>query len=1015
MRIFRVSRFDKDTEMPVSQKKSSSKIKVCKYALLLLFEGSPKSTNMIEKIPFDELSQALEGTICTDSLHRKIYATDASVYRKTPLAVAYPSTETDIQKVVRFASKYKIAMTLRAAGTSLAGQCVGDGIVIDTSKHFQKIGTLDLANKTVTVEPGVIRDDLNRFLKPYGLFFGPNTSTSNRCMIGGMVGNNSSGTTSIQYGVTRDKVLEMKTILSDASVVVFKKVNTQEFRDKTLGNTLENKIYKALYEELSQTAVQNEIHKEFPDPSIHRRNTGYAVDSLLKFELFGGNVPESNLCELLCGSEGTLGIATEITLQLDVLPPKNAVVVAAHFTSVQESLEAVVLAMQHNLYTCELMDRIILDCTKNNRAQEKNRFFLNGEPEALLLLEVAAPTAQEAEKLANLLIADLQSNNFGYHYPKIFDKDIPKIHELRKAGLGLLGNLIGDDKAVACIEDTAVRLKDLPAYIAEFAQMMVDFDQKAVYYAHAGAGEIHLRPILNLKKKADVVLFRKITTKTAQLVKKYKGSFSGEHGDGIVRSEFIPMMIGPKNYELLKRIKKAFDPSNSFNPGKIVNPLPMDKSLRYEPGRQEPIIPTLMNFDDSQGILKHAEKCNGSGDCRKPVAAGGTMCPSYRATNAEKDSTRARANALREFLTHSTEENKFNHKELHEVFDLCISCKACASECPSSVDVSVLKAEFLHQYFQENKVPLRTKLFGNNFKYNRYASWVPQLSNALLQMGISKKILGVAPQRALPKLAPTTLRKWYQKNATRLHRNPSPHGKVVVFCDAFTNHYDVQTGMDCLELLSKIGYKPLIVDHEESGRSAISKGLLNIAKEKASANVATFSDMISENTPLVGIEPSAILTFRDEYLRLANDSEKAAKISKHTYTIEEFLKQAVEKKHLTPALCTKEHKTIKIHGHCHQKSLSSMEPTFSILNLPVNFNVTLLNTSCCGMAGSFGYEKEHYKISMQMGENSLFPKIRKLGPEVLIAAAGTSCRHQIKDGVARDSKHPVSILKEALM
>jgi FAD/FMN-containing dehydrogenase/Fe-S oxidoreductase len=1015
MRIFRNSRFDKDTEMPVSQKKSSPKIKVSKYALLLLFEGSYKATNMIDKTPFDKLSHELEGSICTDSLHRKLYATDASVYRKTPLAVAYPSDETDIQKIVSFANKYKIALTTRAAGTSLAGQCVGDGIVIDISKHFQKIGTLDLANKTVTVEPGVIRDDLNRFLKPHGLFFGPNTSTSNRCTIGGMVGNNSSGTTSIQYGVTRDKVLQIKTILSDASMVTFKRVNAQEFRDKTLGDSLENKIYKTVLEELSKTAVQNEIHNEFPNQSIHRRNTGYAVDSLLKFELFGGNEPDSNLCALLCGSEGTLGISTEITLQLDVLPPKNSVLVAAHFTSVQESLEAVVLAMQHNLFTCELMDRIILDCTKNNRAQQKNRFFINGEPEALLLLEVAATSAQEAKRLANLLIEDLQSNNFGYHYPKIYDKDISKIHELRKAGLGLLGNLIGDHKAVACIEDTAVPLKDLPAYIAEFTQMMDDFDQKAVYYAHAGAGEIHLRPILNLKKKADVVLFRKITTKTALLVKKYKGSFSGEHGDGIVRSEFIPTMIGPKNFELLKRIKTIFDPADLFNPGKIVHPLPMDKNLRYVPDRKEPVIPTLMNFDDTQGILKHAEKCNGSGDCRKPVAAGGTMCPSYRATNAEMDSTRARANALREFLTHSTEENKFNHHELHEVFDLCISCKACASECPSSVDVSVLKAEFLHQYYQVNKVPLRTKLFGNNSKYNRYASWVPQLSNALLKTGIAKKILGIAPQRQLPKLAPITLRKWYHKNANRLHKNSNPHGEVVVFCDAFTNHYDVQTGIDCLELLSKIGYKPLIVNHEESGRSAISKGLLNIAKEKARANVATFSKIISKNTPLVGIEPSAILTFRDEYLRLANDSEKAAQISKHTYTIEEFLKQAIEKKHLSPSLCTNDHKTIKIHGHCHQKSLSSMEPTFSILNLPVNFNVTLLNTGCCGMAGSFGYEKEHYKTSMQIGEDSLFPKIRKLGCEVLIAAAGTSCRSQIKDGVARESMHPVSILKEALI
>jgi FAD/FMN-containing dehydrogenase/Fe-S oxidoreductase len=970
---------------------------------------------MDKTISFDELKKNIEGDFYDDLLHKSIYATDASVYKKTPMAVACPKNSSDLQKLISFAQLHHISLIPRTAGTSLAGQCVGDGIIVDTSKYFTEILSFDKEEKTITVQPGIIRDDLNRFLKPHGLFFGPNTSTSNRCMIGGMVGNNSSGTTSIRFGVTRDKVLKLKTVLSDASEAIFEAVSSEEFLQKTKGKNLENTIYKNIHTELSQKAIQNEIHKEFPSESIHRRNTGYSVDSLLSSDLFGGNSPTINISKLLCGSEGTLAFSTEITIKLDELAPQHNIMIGAHFESIQESLEAVVVAMKHKLYNCELMDKIILDCTKNNREQQKNRFFLKGDPKAILMLEVAADTIEEAERQADALILDLKENNFGYHLPKILGNDIPKIHDLRKAGLGLLGNIIGDDKAVACIEDTAVELKDLPSYIAEFTKMMDGYGQEAVYYAHAGAGEIHLRPILNLKKKADVVLFREITTKTAELVKRYKGSFSGEHGDGIVRSEFIPMMIGQKNYDLIKRIKTIFDPNNIFNPGKIVDSFPMDKNLRFEADRKEPEITTLLDFSDSQGILRVAEKCNGSGDCRKSVEADGVMCPSYRATKNEKDTTRARANALREFLTNSDKENKFNHKELKDVFDLCLSCKACASECPSNVDVASLKAEFLHQYYKANGIPFRSKIFANNYSLNKIGSILPSLSNKILNNNTTKKLLGVATERNIPELQKNTLRSWYKKNITRLHKGEKNLGKVYIFCDEFTNYYDVSVGIDTLVVLSKLGYTPTIISHNESGRSAISKGLLSKAKRITDDNISIFKGIINKETPLIGIEPSAILTFRDEYLRLASDKESAMKISKNTFTIEEFLKNEFDENKFSKQLFNKEKKEIKIHGHCHQKSLSSVLPTFEILNIPENYTVRILNTGCCGMAGSFGYEKEHYEISMQVGEDSLFPKVRKMEASVSLAASGTSCRHQVFDGTQKTALHPIQIFKSALI
>lgn len=959
-----------------------------------------------------QLSNQLSGELHTDALHKHIYATDASVYRKVPQAVAYPKDTSDLQYLVHFASKNNTTLIPRTAGTSLAGQCVGDGIVVDVSKYFTKIIDFDLEKRQVTVQPGVIRDELNAYLKPHGLFFGPNTSTANRCMMGGMVGNNSSGTTSIKYGVTRDKVVRLKTVLSDGSEVVFEPLSETRFREKCQLPTLEGTIYKTLEEALSSPETQHQIRSEFPKPEIHRRNTGYAIDTLINQQPFTVEGAPFNICALLTGSEGTLAFTTEITLQLDELPPAHGVLVAAHFKTLEECLKSVTLVMNHDLYTCEMMDKVILDCTKNNRTQAENRFFIEGDPAAILTLEVRDTTLEKARAQATALVDAILTSGLSYAYPILEGKQIDQAMELRKAGLGLLGNMIGDRKAVACIEDTAVALEDLASYIDAFTAIMDDYQQEAVYYAHAGAGELHLRPILNLKDATDVTLFRKITTDVAKLVKSYQGSMSGEHGDGIVRSEFIEMMIGTPNYELLKRIKYTFDSQSVFNKGKIIDPLPMDQTLRYEIDREEPQIDTLLNFSDQEGILKSAEKCNGSGDCRKLPSAGGTMCPSYRATRNEKDTTRARANALREFLTTSEKPNPFDHPELKDVFDLCVSCKACASECPSNVDVATLKAEFEYQYQKKHGSSLRTKLFAHTTRINRIGAKAPWLYNVTLKAtgGLAKATLGIAKKRSLPLLNS------YEKNAsTKIKPSSNAVKDVILFIDEFSEYLDGDIANDAVALLQSLHYNVAIWTGKESGRAYISKGFLEEAKALANANISDFNNISESQIPILGIEPSAILTFRDEYLRLADDAEKAKKISARAFLIEEFLHSEIQLGNIQSEQFSAKAKTLKIHAHCHQKALSSVAHTFAILNLPKNYTPTIIPSGCCGMAGSFGYEKEHYKVSMQMGEQTLFPAIRKAATDVIIAANGTSCRHQIKDGTQRTALHPVTILRQALL
>ncbi|MCR9100568.1 MAG: FAD-binding protein [bacterium] len=967
-----------------------------------------------------QLQAQLDGELYYDKMMRHLYATDASVYRELPLAVALPMHAEDIRKLVAFANENGTSLIPRAAGTSLAGQCVGDGIVVDVSKYMNRILEINAEEGWVRVEPGVIRDELNHVLKEYGFFFGPNTSTANRAMIGGMVGNNSCGTTSIVYGSTRDHVQELEVVLSDGSTAVFHELDEAGFRQKLDTEGLEGNLYRHLNQTLSVPERQAAIREAFPKASIERRNTGYAVDLLIEQQPFDEAGRPFNFCELLCGSEGTLAFTTAIKIHVDPLPKPKEVVVCAHFNSIPESLEAVLVAMSFQPSACELMDKIILDLTKQNIEQKKNRFFVEGDPAGILMVEFRGDTFEEARDQGKAMIAALQETGLGYAYPIVEAPKTKQAWDLRKAGLGLLANIPGDAKPVACIEDTAVDIKDLPAYIKEFDQLMANFGQQAVYYAHAGAGELHLRPILDLKKAEGQRLFYEITKAVAELVKKYKGSLSGEHGDGRVRAEFIPLMIGEYNYEYLRQIKQTWDPKGIFNPGKIVDAPPMKSSLRYEAEQPTPVHDTVYDFSEAGGILRAAERCNGSGDCRKLNFSGGTMCPSYRATRDEKDTTRGRANILREFLTMNVHENPFDHPEIYQAMDLCLACKGCTAECPSNVDMTTLKSEFLYQYQKANGVPLRSRAFANIGRINSLAIRVPALSNFALTnpvlSGLAKSVLGVAPGRSLPTVHNISLRRWVRKHADKLKPQGQPLGAVYLFIDEFTNYNDTSIGIKAVELLSRLGYEVRCVDHGESGRAHMSKGLLEEARKLALENVSAFKDLVSAKTPLIGIEPSAILSFRDEYPKLVSkDLQEAAKtLGENALMVEEFLMREVEASRLSDSAFTTEPRQVLLHGHCHQKALAGIEPSAFILNLPRNYTVETIPSGCCGMAGSFGYEKEHYELSMTVGEQVLFPAVREASTEHIIAAPGTSCRHQIKDGTKREALHPVEVLWGAL-
>lgn len=962
------------------------------------------------------LGSELEGELYDDTTMRTLYATDASAYREMPLAVAIPKNTEDLRKLIAFAHAEHTSLIPRTAGTSLAGQVVGKGIVVDVSRHFTQILELNVEERWVRVQPGVIRDDLNLFLRPHGLLFGPETSTANRAMIGGMVGNNSCGSNSIVYRSTREHLLEVKALLSDGSEAVFGVQSPESFHAKCEGRGLESDVYRSMRQMLSNYDNQVAIRENFPKKSIERRNTGYPLDLLVETAPFTADGPDFNFCTLLAGSEGTLAFLTEIKLDLSFLPPKETGLLCVHFHTIDESLQANLIALRYHPTASELIDHFILECTKDNIEQRKNRFFVQGDPGAILVIEFKKENREEIAVLAAAVEAEMRAAGLGYHFPLLFGADTGRIWSLRKAGLGLLANLPGDEKAVPVIEDTAVDVQDLPAYIREFNGILKKYGLYAVHYAHAGSGELHLRPIINLKTEEGNRLFRIIADEIATLVKKYRGSLSGEHGDGRLRGEFIPRMVGEHNYALFKSIKRVWDPAGIFNPGKIVDTPPMNTQLRYEPGQQTPPFPTVFRFHQ-QDILQHAEQCNGSGDCRKTHLSGGTMCPSFMATRNEKDTTRARANILREFLTRDDSPNRYDHQAIYDVMDLCLSCKGCKSECPSNVDVAKLKAEFLQHYYDANGVPLRTRLIAGFSWSARLGAVAPGVYNTMMRSRLLKKLIGFAPDRSMPRLYHTTLRKWWSA-----HRRESgaltgtPMRRVHLFCDEFTNYNDVAIGIKAILLLEALGYEVLLPEHGESGRTWLSKGLVRKAKVIANENIRRLSPLVTEDAPLVGIEPSAILAFRDEYPDLADDDllADARRLAANSWLIDDFLAREIDRGHITAAAFTREKKEVLLHGHCQQKALSSVSGSVKILSLPENYTVRTIPSGCCGMAGSFGYEKEHYALSQQIGELVLLPAVRNAAPGTIVAAPGTSCRHQIKDGTGRKALHPVEVLFGAL-
>jgi len=968
----------------------------------------------------ERLAREWGGELEGGHMMRALYATDASVFRELPLAVAFPRSAAEAGRLVALAGAHRLPLIPRAAGTSLAGQVVGDGIVADLGRHLNRILEIHPEEGWVRVEPGVIRNDLNLALRPHGIFFAPETATQNRAMIGGMAGNNSCGANSIRYGSTREHLLEVRGFLSDGSEACFHALDAAGFEAKCEGpcERLETRLYRQIRELLGDGGNRRTIAENYPDPALGRRNTGYALDLLMDAGVLDPcSENPFDFCKLLAGSEGTLMLATEFKLACVPCPPCEAALLAAHFGSVDESLRAARLAMEHDCHACELIDHYILECTKANREQRRNRDFVVGDPAAILLVEMRADEMAEAEAEVGRLTARLREAGLGTHFPVLRGEETGKVWDLRKAGLGVLSNVPGDAKPVAVVEDTAVHVSELPEYIRDFNALLAKHRAECVHYAHAGAGELHLRPLLDLKSPGDRARFRALAEDSADLVKRYRGSLSGEHGDGRLRGELIPRVLGESCCAFLREVKRAWDPAVIFNPGKIVEAPPMDSSLRYDAGKETREFETVFDFSESRGILRGAELCNGSGDCRRTHLGGGTMCPSYMATRDEKDTTRARANILREILTRSGRPNPFDSEEIREVMDLCLSCKGCKAECPSNVDVAKLKAEFLQHYYDANGVPLRSRLVGSFARAGRLASHLPWMWNFVFGneplARLAKRAVGFHPDRSIPLLHRRTLSRWMRG---RPRGAASAGRRVYLFNDEFTGINDVPVGRAAVELLERLGYEVVIPRHVESGRALLSKGLLRRARRIAIRNVELLAEVITGEAPLLGIEPSAILSFRDEYPELvpAGLRATARRLGERCLMIDEFIAREVDGGRIGPDAFIDEPRLIRLHAHCFQKALASVVPTVRMLELPANYEVRLIPSGCCGMAGAFGYEREHYEVSMKVAELVLLPAVREQPADVLIAAPGTSCRHQIKDGAGRRALHPVEILREAL-
>lgn len=944
----------------------------------------------------EALEEAVEGEVRFDRASRVLYSTDASLYEIEPLGVVIPEKRQDVLAVHRLADQFGVPLIPRGGGTGLAGQSVGRAVIMDMSKYMNSILELNAEEGWVRVQPGVVLDQLNAYLNAYGLQFAPDVATSSRANIGGMIANNSAGAHSVIYGKTIDHVLELSVVLADGTEAVFREMGKAEVRQKVEQKDLEGQAYREVVR-LARTH-REEIERRYP--GIMRRVGGYNLDA------FVGDQP-FNMCRMVVGSEGTL--ATVLEAKLRVIPlPKARVLGVVQFRNLIEAMEAVVPILETGPAAVELMDRMILDQTVGSLALSRQRAWVEGDPEAVLAVEYYGETSEALRPRLDALEAAMATAGLGYGFHRaISPQEQANVWNVRKAGLGLLMGIKGDTKPVAFVEDAAVSPEKLPDYIREFDGIVRSHDTTAGYYAHASVGLLHVRPLVNLKTAEGVAKMRAIAEQVRDLVLKYGGAMSGEHGDGLVRSCWNEQMFGTRLYNAFREVKRAFDPKGLMNPGKIVDAPMMTQNLRFGAGYRAEEIKTHFDFSADGGFHRAVEMCNGVGACRKVLE--GTMCPSYMATLEEEHSTRGRANALRAAIS-GRWEGGLTDRRLYEVLDLCLECKACKAECPSNVDMAKLKYEFLAHYYRDHGRPLRAWLFANIETLNRVGCALAPVSNQVANSGLGRfalQALGIAPKRSLPPFARQTFTDWFSRR-----KGVKSDRKVVLFHDTFLTYNHPATGMAATRLFEAAGIEVVLPEKRCCGRPMLSSGMVDEAKANAAFNVESLYAYVKQGYEIVGFEPSCVSMLTDDYPDLMPDS-KARTVAENSYLFEEYMAVLGERDELEIPFSDLK-KEILVHGHCHQKALGGIEPVLAVLNLPPGYTARAIDSACCGMAGAFGYEAEHYEVSLKIGEDRLLKVVREAAPHVEVAAAGLSCRQQIAHATGRQARHPVEVLWDAV-
>jgi FAD/FMN-containing dehydrogenase/Fe-S oxidoreductase len=960
-----------------------------------------------------ELRKVIRGDVRFDRTSRLLYATDASMYQVEPIGVVIPREVGDVQAAVEVARTFGAPLLPRGGGTSLTGQTVNHAVVLDCSAHLNRVLEVNTEERWARVGPGLVQDELNHHVRPLGLLFGPDTSTSNRATLGGMIGNNSGGSHSIAYGLTVDHVLEITTLLADGTRVVFGELTADEFAAKCRLSGREGDIYRAVARIREMYA--DEIRARYP--SHWRRVAGYNLNELVGVSVKPGSLAGGgngaprplSMARLLVGSEGTLVTVLEAKVRLMPRPRATALDVI-HFAEMQEALEASQAILESGPYAVELTDKMILDLARENIEQRQRAAFIQGDPAAILMVEYAGDSEAEVRAKVDALEARRRHERFGYAAHITYDGAAQQsIWKLRKAGLGLLLGMKGDRKPIAFVEDTAVEPRHLAKFVARFREIFARHDTEGAYYGHCSVGCLHIRPVINLKTARGLEQVRAIADEINDLVLEFGGTISSEHGDGRARSPFLERMYGPTLMGAFRELKQAFDPDNRMNPGNLVQSPGITEHMRYGAQYTTWQPSTRLDFGDQGGFAAAVEMCNGVGVCRKTLE--GTMCPSYMATRDEEHSTRGRANALRAVLSGQVPAREFTGRRLYEVMDLCLECKGCKAECPSNVDMAKLKYEFLHHYYQANGLPLRNRLFGHIARVNALGAAMPGLVNWLSRLAPSRWLLetvaGIDRRRPLPPLAAQTFHHWFTHRPTP---GPGSRGDVVLFHDTFVTYNAPEIGQAAVGVLEAAGYRVLLVDRKCCGRPLISKGLLDRAREHAAWNVARLAPQVRRGVAVVGLEPSCLLTLRDEWVDLLRTDEARA-VARQSFLLEEFLARE-RGRGLELAFKGRGRKAL-LHGHCHQKALVGTAPTVSALRW-AGLEVSEVDSGCCGMAGSFGFEREHYDISVGLGNRRLAPAVKAAPADVEIVAPGISCRQQIEHLTGRRAKHPAQVLWEAL-